>query len=208
MSLDAVLCRGAEQSDQALQRVCDWLRIPSVSTDRAFAADCRKAAEWAADHLRESGLYVELMETGTEEARGHPIVLAESGGAPGYRGPHVLFYGHYDVQPPDPLDLWDSGPFEPVIKPAEGEMSERVVARGACDDKGQVASFLEAMRLWKDVTGEPCGGVRFTVLLEGEEESGSVNLERFVEENKGRLGAGLPRPSMPVSEIRQTSHAP
>ncbi|MEO0484099.1 MAG: M20/M25/M40 family metallo-hydrolase, partial [Planctomycetota bacterium] len=114
------------------------------------------------------------------------------GGSAGYRGPHVLFYGHYDVQPADPIELWESGPFEPVVKPADGAgpdaVGERIVARGACDDKGQVATFLEALRAWKDVTGEAAGGVRFTVLLEGEEESGSVNLERFVQAHKGRLG--------------------
>jgi len=174
--------------DAGVDRLSDWLRIPSVSTDPEYREPCREAAEWAAERLREAGLYVELIETGEESSPGHPIVLAESGGAAGYKGPHVLFYGHYDVQPPDPVELWESGPFEPVVKD-KGEATARIVARGACDDKGQVATFLEALRAWKDVTGEAAGGVRFTVLLEGEEESGSVNLERFVERHKGRLGA-------------------
>lgn len=172
----------------SVQRLCDWLRIPSVSTDPAYKADVAKAAEWAAAQLRESGLSVEVLPTGEPAGAGHPVVLAESPGAAGYKGPHVLFYGHYDVQPPEPLDLWESPPFEPVVKPASGEVGERIVARGAVDDKGQVATFLEALRAWKETTGEVAGGVRFTVLLEGEEESGSVNLERFVKKHAERLG--------------------
>ena len=117
-------------------------------------------------------------------------MLAHAPGDDDYSGPHVLFYGHYDVQPADPLELWDSPPFEPTIKAAEpGGAGERIVARGAVDDKGQVMMFLEAMRVWHEVSGVPAGGVRMTVLLEGEEESGSVNLERFVEDHKDVLGA-------------------
>ncbi len=95
-------------------------------------------------------------------------------------GTSALFYGHYDVQPADPLELWESPPFEPVIRPAQGEIGERIVARGAVDDKGQVMMFIEALRAWKAATGKVAGGARFTVLLEGEEESGSVNLEAWV----------------------------
>lgn len=177
----------ASNERAGIDRLCDWLRMPSVSTDPAFREDTARAADWAAEHLRSSGFEVEVLPTGDPEGAGHPIVLAEAGDD-STPGPHVLFYGHYDVQPPDPLDLWESGPFEPVIKPAEGDVGERVVARGACDDKGQVSTFLEAMRAWRDVHGEPAGGVRMTVLLEGEEESGSVNLERFVAQHKDRLG--------------------
>jgi len=184
----SVLDRLAETERDSLDRVIDWLRIPSVSTDPAFRDDCRRAAQWAHDRLAECGLEAELVETGTADAPGHPMVMAQSPGEPGYSGPHVLFYGHYDVQPPDPLDLWESPPFEPVVRDAEpGGPGERIVARGAVDDKGQVATFLEALRAWNEVSGTPCGGVRFTVMLEGEEESGSVNLERFVGEHEGRL---------------------
>jgi len=180
-------------SDTApLGRLLDWLRIPSVSTDPAYRADCRCAAEWARDHLAASGFAAELRETGDAgpdgEGTGHPVVWATSPGDESYSGPHVLFYGHYDVQPPDPLDLWRSPPFEPVIENnAAGE--PRIVARGACDDKGQVAGFLEAMRRVFERTGKAGGGVRYTVLIEGEEESGSVNLERFVRDHKATLGA-------------------
>lgn len=173
----------------AIDRLMDWLRIPSVSTDPAFAGHTRRAAEWAADHLRESGFRVEVRDTADDKGKaGHPIVMAFADGAPGYKGPHVLFYGHYDVQPPDPLDKWESPPFEPVRKPAENGQRERIVARGAVDDKGQVMMFLEAMRAWHAVTGLPAGGVKMTVMLEGEEECGSVSLPRFVDQYKAELG--------------------
>jgi acetylornithine deacetylase/succinyl-diaminopimelate desuccinylase-like protein len=188
MTAERVLSILSSNESAAIARLIDWLRIPSVSTDPAYKADTARAAEWAAARLRESGLKVEVLPTGDPPGSGHPVVLAESEGSPDYAGPHVLFYGHYDVQPPDPLELWESPPFEPVIRPASGEVGERIVARGAVDDKGQVATFLEALRAWKETTGAAAGGVRFTVLLEGEEESGSVNLERFVKQHAGRLG--------------------
>lgn len=168
----------------AIQRLIDWLRIPSISTDPKFSGDVRKAGEWAAAHLRESGFAVETRETG-----GHPIIWATCPSEKPSGGPHVLFYGHYDVQPADPLDLWDSPPFEPAIKPASGEIGERIVARGSCDDKGQVMMFLEAVRAWKLATGKVGGGVRFSVLLEGEEESGSINLAKYLESHAEELKA-------------------
>jgi len=170
----------------AIERLIEWLRIPSVGTDPAHREDTRKAGQWAVDRLREVGIDAELRETGTPDAPGAPIVWAQHPGDDGYDGPHVLFYGHYDVQPADPLELWESPPFEPVIKPAEKDgPGERVVARGAADDKGQVAMFLEALRAWKEATGSV--PIRLTILIEGEEESGSVNLERFIEENSAEL---------------------
>jgi acetylornithine deacetylase/succinyl-diaminopimelate desuccinylase-like protein len=191
MSAQAVLDRLASDEPAAISRLIDWLRIPSVSTDPAYREHCRRAAQWAADHLRESGLSVSIRETGDVTSgvgSGHPVVLATSPGTPDYKGPHVLFYGHYDVQPPDPLNLWESGPFEPVIKEAvPNGPGKRIVARGAVDDKGQVMMFLEALRAWKNVTGKVAGGVKFTILLEGEEESSSVNLRRFIEENRREL---------------------
>jgi len=186
--VDRVLEHLESSEPDAIDRLCEWLRIPSVSTDPAHPSDVRRAAQWAAAHLAESGIEAELVETGTNDKPGHPIVMAHVPGDKDYRGPHVLFYGHYDVQPPDPLDLWESGPFEPVIKRADAKCpSDRIVARGACDDKGQVATFLEAMRSWYAVTDRPAGGVKMTIMLEGEEESGSVNLERFLEQEKSRL---------------------
>jgi len=192
MSLPAVFELLAKSEQASLDRLMDWLRIPSISTDPAYRGQCRRAAEWASEQLTECGLESEVIPTanpakGTE---GHPIVLAHSPGAPGSKGPHVLFYGHYDVQPVDPLDLWESPPFEPVVREARaGEPGgRRVVARGAVDDKGQVMTFLEALRAWKEVSGEPAGGVRFTVMLEGEEESGSVHLEQFVLDHRKQLG--------------------
>ncbi len=189
--VDAVLDWLKCEEKQSIARLIDWLRIPSISTDPAYKPQTRLAAEWAAAHLRESGFKVELREIGVPAGAGHPIVWATCGDA-NTAGPHILFYGHYDVQPADPLNLWHSPPFEPTIQPKEGESGgagERIVARGSCDDKGQVMMFLEAMRAWKLAGGKVGGGVRFSVLLEGEEESGSVNLERYLNEHAAELKA-------------------
>ncbi len=173
------------REEECLSRLMDWLRIPSISTDPAYKADVERAARWAADHLAASGFNAEVKPT-----PGHPIVWATNEGEPGYAGPHVLFYGHYDVQPPDPLDLWESPPFEPVIKPADpgpaGRVpGDRIVARGAVDDKGQVSTFLEAMRGWHDAAGGV--PIKMTVLLEGEEETGSTNLADFLKQHEDHL---------------------
>ncbi|CAN5809798.1 M20/M25/M40 family metallo-hydrolase [soil metagenome] len=176
----------------SIARLLDWLKIPSISTDPKHAGDVRRSAEWCAAQLRETGIAdARLIDTGTAGAPGHPIVFAHHEGDSSYRGPHVLFYGHYDVQPVDPLNLWDSPPFEPVIKPADAKTGarERVVARGAVDDKGQVATFLEALRAVRHATGKVAGGVKFTILIEGEEESGSTNLDTFVAKHKSELKA-------------------
>ncbi len=178
---------------ESIARLMDWLRIPSISTDPAYKPRVREAAEWAAAQLREAGLTVEIRDTGEPAGAGHPVVWAtcnlggNAGGPPDKNTPHILFYGHYDVQPADPLNLWESPAFEPVIKPQSGEIGERIVARGSCDDKGQVMMFLEALRAWKHVTGKPAGGARFSVLLEGEEESGSVNLDRYLRAHADEL---------------------
>ncbi|MCC6229109.1 MAG: M20/M25/M40 family metallo-hydrolase [Phycisphaerales bacterium] len=215
MSTSAAMEQLAANTDASVQRLLDWLAIPSISTDPTYADQCKKAAEWAAAQFRECGFEAEVRATGNPEfpgdlskGGGHPVVIAKSAGDKDYKGPHVLFYGHYDVQPVDPLNLWESDPFKPVIRDAkQGEGGgKRIVARGAVDDKGQVMTFLEALRAWKSATGTPAGGVRFTVLLEGEEESGSVNLEPFVMKHKkefadcdvclisdtGMLGRGKP----------------
>lgn len=196
MSTSAAMDHLHAAADASVSRLVDWLKIPSISTDPQYANDCRRAADWAADQLRECGLSAEVCPTGDpahpgdlSKGGGHPIVLAHSPGDASYAGPHVLFYGHYDVQPVDPVSLWESPPFEPVIREARAgeEGGTRVVARGAVDDKGQVSTFLEALRAWKAATGKPAGGVKFTVLLEGEEETGSVNLESFVRSRKKQL---------------------
>jgi acetylornithine deacetylase/succinyl-diaminopimelate desuccinylase-like protein len=182
-----------QRTQDAVNRLLAWLRIPSISTDPKYKGEVRRAGEWAADQLRELGFVVRMVETGKRSAdgpgSGHPVVLATIEPASTYRGPHVLFYGHYDVQPVDPVSLWESPPFEPVVRgPRAGEAGgERIVARGAVDDKGQVLTFLEACRAWKEVAGHPTNGAAFTVLLEGEEESGSENLEQFVAEQKDVL---------------------
>lgn len=188
--LDRIFTALHNSEADAIARLMDWLRIPSISTDSKYRSQCREAAQWAADRLAEAGIKAELKPTGSADKPGHPIVWAEHAGAADYTGPHVLFYGHYDVQPPDPLSLWESPPFEPVIKEANGPIEDdvpqrRIVARGAVDDKGQVASFLEALRAWKDQHGEV--PIRLTILLEGEEESGSVHLDHFVRENRAKL---------------------
>jgi len=184
---DAVSASLKGREKAGVDRLMEWLRIPSVSTDAAFAQETRRAGEWCAEQLRLAGLKVEVRETGTKAKPGRPIVWATTDGPAGCTGPHVLFYGHYDVQPPDPIALWESPPFEPVIRPADAGsgVGERIVARGACDDKGQVATFLEALRAWKDVGGAV--PIRLSVLIEGEEESGSVNLAKYLEEHAEEL---------------------
>ncbi len=187
----AVLASLDQNENAAIQRWMEWLRIPSVSTDPKHNDDTRRAAEWCAAHLRGSGFDAKVVPASDGKGKsGHPIVMASCPGAADYKGPHVLFYGHYDVQPVDPINLWESPPFEPVVKPAvPGGPGERIVARGAVDDKGQVMMFLEAMRAWKTVTGQTAGGVKMTVMIEGEEECGSTSLPHFVQEHKSTLKA-------------------
>ncbi len=178
--LDQVLARLDANADDGLTRLKEVLRIPSVSADPAHAADCARAAAWFRDQLAELEFDAAVHPTG-----GHPIVLAHRPGPPGAR--HILIYGHYDVQPPDPLALWDSPPFDPQI--VNGPHGARVVARGAVDDKGQCLMWLEALRAWHDVAGGPPIGV--TVVVEGEEEVMSVHLDRFLADNRNALGADL-----------------
>lgn len=185
---EKVLSALASSEPQSIARLIDWLKIPSISTDPEYKGRVREAADWAAVQLRELGFSVRVLGTGSPAGSGHPIVLATIAPAASYKGPHVLFYGHYDVQPVDPVELWESPPFEPVVKPAvAGGPGERIVARGAVDDKGQVMMFLEACRAWKATGGHATNGAAFTVLLEGEEESGSANLEPFVAAHKTEL---------------------
>ncbi len=178
--LNAVLVRLEADRVGAVERLCDFLRIPSISADPGYTHEVARCAQWACDQLRSAGLNASV-----RKAKGHPMVVATHEGPPGYDGPRLLYYGHYDVQPPDPIELWKSGPFEPVI--VDGPRGKRIVARGAVDDKGQVMSFIEAFRAWIKVHGTlPCA---VTVLLEGEEECGSVSLEPFLLENRHELKA-------------------
>ncbi len=162
----------------SLDRLFELLRIESISTDPAYAASCHKAAEWLAAELIALGF-----DAGARATPGHPIVVGHHPG----EGPHLLFYGHYDVQPVDPLDLWDAPPFAPAVVTRNG--IEVIAARGAADDKGQLMTFVEACRAWKMVTGRL--PAKITMLLEGEEELGSTNLAPFMAANAGELTADL-----------------
>ena len=166
--------------DTSLERLFAWLRIPSISTDPAFAQGCREAAVWLQGQLDALGFEASIRETA-----GHPVVMAHR---PKPGAPHVLFYGHYDVQPVDPLELWDTPPFEPRIATLP-DGRQTISARGACDDKGQVMTFIEACRAFMATAGSLPVGI--TVLIEGEEESGSPNLPAFVEANRAELKADI-----------------
>ncbi|OYV48667.1 MAG: hypothetical protein B7Z77_09965, partial [Acidocella sp. 20-58-15] len=165
--------------DASLAHLLALLRIPSISAQPAHAADCRTAAMWARDTLAEMGFSARLSETS-----GLPGVIAQHHGA-GPNAPHVLFYGHYDVQPADPLELWHSDPFDPQI--IDGPRGKRIVGRGAVDDKGQVVSFFEACRAHLAVNGTL--PVRLTILLEGEEECGSPSLAELLNNERETLAA-------------------
>ncbi|MDP2620335.1 MAG: M20/M25/M40 family metallo-hydrolase [Hyphomicrobiales bacterium] len=179
--VEKVLERVDRELDHSVERLFELLRIASISTDPAYRQDCRAAALWCADALGEIGFDASVRET-----QGLPIVVGHAGR--GKPGPHVLFYGHYDVQPPDPLALWETPPFEPRrARSADG--SEIIVARGASDDKGQLMTFLEACRAFKD--DESDIPVPVTVLLEGEEECGSKSLEPFIAANEDELKADV-----------------
>ncbi len=150
----------------------ELLRIPSVSADPAFAGDVRRAGVWLRDHIASLGLAAELIETG-----GHPIVYAESPPVPGK--PVALVYGHYDVQPPDPLDEWTTPPFEPTVRDG------KVFARGATDDKGQMLTHVKSIQSWLAAAGKL--PLQVKLLIEGEEEVGSEHLEKFLKQNANRL---------------------
>jgi acetylornithine deacetylase/succinyl-diaminopimelate desuccinylase-like protein len=166
--------------DQSLERLFTLLRIKSISADPAFADDCKKAAEHLAADIASLGFNAEVRPTA-----GHPAIVATAKGNTGKR-PHILFYGHYDVQPVDPLNLWHRPPFEPVVtKHADGR--DIIVARGAQDDKGQLSTFVEACRAWVKVTGAL--PIDLTICIEGEEEVGSKNFVPFLEANKKDLAA-------------------
>ena len=179
-NLDRVLAHIDQDMDGALERLFAVLRIKSISTDPAFAKDCAANAEWHAADLGAIGFDAAVRPT-----PGHPIVVAHDRSA---AGPSALFYGHYDVQPVDPLELWDRAPFDPVIETMQ-DGTKVIRARGSADDKGQLMAFVEACRAWKAVTGKL--PIPVTILLEGEEESGGVNLPAFLDANKAELKADI-----------------
>lgn len=178
MSLDPVLARIDSDLDTSIERLKDLLRIPSISTDPAFKADCDRAADWLVDDLKSIGA-----DASKRPTPGHPMVVGHIDGP----GPHLLFYGHYDVQPVDPLDLWDRDPFDPQV---EDTPNGRVLrGRGTADDKGQLMTFVEACRAWKAEHGFlPC---KITFFFEGEEESGSPSLIPFLKENADELKSDI-----------------
>jgi acetylornithine deacetylase/succinyl-diaminopimelate desuccinylase-like protein len=182
--LPAVLERIDADLDRSLERLFDLVRIPSISTDSAYKDSCRAAADHVAKDLQSLGFDAVVRPTA-----GHPVVVGKSNGSVAANGgPRVLFYGHYDVQPVDPLDLWKTPPFEPrVEKLPDGR--KIIHGRGACDDKGQFMTFVEALRAFKAVTGEL--PLDIIMLIEGEEECGSKSLFDFVRTNAAEFKRDL-----------------
>ena len=181
--IDRVLKSIDARRGQSLEELKGLLRVPSVSTKPEHAPDMARAAKLIADTLTKTGLKASVEPTGG--GKGHPLVLARNDPKPGR--PTVLFYGHYDVQPPEPLDLWTTPPFEPTVRD-DGTGHQAVYARGAADDKGQVWSHVEAVRAWQEAGGLP---VNLVMLIEGEEEIGSDHLEAWVRANADKLKADV-----------------
>ena len=183
--LDKALDQIDANLEGALDRLFDLLKIESVSTDPAYKGECAKAGQFLTDELNSLGFDASLRQT-----PGHPMVVAHHPGpenAADAKVSHLLFYGHYDVQPVDPIELWDTTPFEPTIKTVNG--ADRIYCRGSSDDKGQLMTFVEACRGWIEATGTlPC---KVTILFEGEEESGSPSLLPFLEQTADELRCDL-----------------
>ena len=173
--IDVVLKQIDANREASVAGLKELLKIPSVSTKPEHKDDLRRCAAWIADKLNAMGLTAQVKPTG-----GHPAVVAKNEHKPGR--PTILFYGHYDVQPPEPLDKWLTPAFEPTIRDGA------IYARGAVDDKGQVWAHLQAIAAWQRNGGVP---VNLTLLIEGEEEIGSDNLEKFVRDNREYLKADV-----------------
>jgi acetylornithine deacetylase/succinyl-diaminopimelate desuccinylase-like protein len=177
--LASVLDAAAKDFDNSLERLFRLVRIPSISTDPAHAGDCERAAQAIVDDLNGLGFKAEARKT-----PGRPMVVAHyTPEGAGRNTPHFLFYGHYDVQPADPLELWKTPPFEPTVRTEKGVA--RMYGRGTADDKGQLMTFIEAARAWITTTGSL--PIRATFLIEGEEESGSPSLVPFLKANRKEL---------------------
>lgn len=181
--MEQVLSQVTSNQDDALARLFELLRIKSISTDPAYKGDCQRAAETCRDLLTAAGFDADVRQT-----TGHPMVVGHALGDHGPDAPHVLFYGHYDVQPPDPLNEWQSDPFDPQIveDPKNGPV---IMARGAQDNKGQLMTFLEAMRAYKETVGQ--APLKVSVMFEGEEESGSPSLPSFLAESGEEITCDL-----------------
>ena len=179
-ALASVLDRLDASRDAALGRLFDLLSIPSISTDPAWRDSCAKAANWLRAELEGLGF-----EASVRPTPGHPMVVAHAKSSR-RDVPHVLFYGHYDVQPADPLELWQTDPFAPRL--VDTPTGAQIVARGSSDDKGQLMTFLEACRAFREAGGLPCD---ITILFEGEEETGSPSLPAFLAANKEELSADI-----------------
>lgn len=163
--------------EEHLEQLKDFLRIPSISALSEHKSDMQKAAEWLKDSFQQAG----LENLSIDETEGHPVVYGDWLHAEGK--PTILFYGHYDVQPVDPLNLWDSGPFDPEVR------DNKLYARGASDDKGQVFMHVKAVEALMNENGSLPVNVKF--IIEGEEEVGSTNLEKYIDENKDKLAADI-----------------
>ena len=174
MTISKVLNQIDDDLSDSIDRLFELLRIQSISTDPAYKDECQKAADWLVSDLNSIGFNASKRET-----PGHPMVIGHSEGV----GPHVMFYGHYDVQPADPLELWSNPPFEPIIE--DTKKGKVIRARGAADDKGQLMTFVEACRAWQKVHGQL--PVKVSIFFEGEEESGSPSLVPFMKTNASEL---------------------
>ena len=182
--IDEVLKTAQTGFEASLKRLFEILRVPSISTDPAYRQDCQNAADWLAKELSDLGFVASARATS-----GHPMIVAHyKSKTATSKTPHALFYGHYDVQPVDPVDLWHTKPFEPTLKKGKDGV-ERIYGRGTGDDKGQLMTFVEAARAWIATSGSL--PINATFLIEGEEESGSPSLIPFLKANKKELSCDV-----------------
>lgn len=175
-SLNAVDAFLAEQEERNLDQLKQFLRIPSISADSRFHPEMRRCAEFVADQLQQAGATAELVETA-----GFPVVYGEVAGPAG--APTVVVYGHYDVQPPDPLEDWVTPPFEPDVR------DDHIYARGATDDKGQLFTHIKSLEAWMQAGGGVPVNLKY--VIEGEEEVGSDHLDQFLSDHRERLAADV-----------------
>ena len=182
--LEKVLGEAEQGFKPSMARLFELLRIPSISTDPAYKADCQTAANWLVKELNAIGF-----DASARATPGRPMIVAHyTPKATTAKTPHVLFYGHYDVQPVDPVELWETEPFEPTLKTDKNGV-ERIFGRGTADDKGQLMTFVEAARAWIAASGTL--PIKATFLIEGEEESGSPSLIPFLKANKAELSCDI-----------------